>query len=89
MQDLLRHRKVRVIVFYDLSEGAANAAHLRAPFWFRQADNADALAGLPARSKPSFYACAVLGMPRNLLGLLRANLPAIPSDEISWEISPT
>jgi hypothetical protein len=84
MQDLLQHRKARVIVFPDCSAGAGNTAHPWAPFFFRLADNAEGIAGLAFRSKISFYTSAILGMPRNLLGLLRTNLPAIASDEISW-----
>jgi hypothetical protein len=83
-QDLLRRRKVRMIVFCDLSPGGANAAHAWAPFWFRWADNAESLSGVPMRSKVSFYASAILGMPRTLLCWLRPNLAAVPSDEISW-----
>lgn len=83
-QDLLRKRKVRMMVFCDLSGGAGDFAHDRAPYWFRLADNAEALAGLSVRSKASFYSSAILGMPRNFLCWLRLNLPAIPSDEISW-----
>lgn len=84
MQDLLQHRKVRMIVFPDLVSGAANTAHPRAPYWFRMADNAEGINGLALRSKASFYSSAILGMPRNLLELVRTNLPAITSDEISW-----
>jgi hypothetical protein len=84
LQDLLQHRKVRVIVFNDCTAGAGNEAHPRAPFFFRLADNAEGIAGLTLRSKISFYTSAILGLPRNLLGLLRGNLPAIPSDVISW-----
>ena len=83
-QDLLQRRKVRMIVFCDMSGGAANVAHVQASHWFRFGDNADALAELSMRSKASFYSSAILGMPRNLLGLLRPNLPVISSDEISW-----
>lgn len=83
-QDLLQRRKVRMIVFCDLSPGAADTAHVQASHWFRFGDNAEALAGLRARSKASFYASAILGLPRNLLSLLRPNLPVIPSDTISW-----
>jgi hypothetical protein len=84
MRDLLECRKVHVIVFSDCSTGAGNTAHLRAPAWFRLADNSGDLAGLAWRSRISFYTSAILGMPRNLLGLLRTNLPALSSDEISW-----
>jgi hypothetical protein len=74
-----------MIVFCDMSAGAAVTAHPWAPywFWFRMADNAEGLAGLGFRQKLSFYTSAILGMPRNLLGLLRDNLPAIPSIDIS------
>ncbi|EEF57170.1 hypothetical protein [Pedosphaera parvula] len=84
MRDLLEHRKVRVIVFSDCSMGGGNTAHPRAHAWFRWADNAGDLTGLSSRSKISFYCSTVLGMPRNLLGLLRTNLPPVQSDEISW-----
>ena len=84
MRDLLERRKVRVLVFNDCSVGAGNAAHPQAPAWFRLAEDADGLAGLAWHPKISFYTSAILGVPRNLLGLLRTNLPAIQSDEISW-----
>jgi hypothetical protein len=84
LQDLLEHRKVRVIVLPDCSTGAGNTAHLFASCYFRLADNAEGIAGLSLRSKLSFYTSAILGMPRNVLGLLRTNLPAIASDQISW-----
>jgi hypothetical protein len=88
-QDLLQRRKVHTIVFCDLSPGAYDTAHHQTSYWFRFADNADALAGLPLQSKASFYASAILGMPRNLVSLLRPNLPAIPSDKTAWNHSPT
>jgi hypothetical protein len=84
LRDVLEHRKVRVLVISDCSSGAGNTAHWASAFWFRVADQGDGLAGLSWRSKPTFYTSALLGMPRNLLGLLRTNLPVIPSDEISW-----
>jgi hypothetical protein len=85
MQDLLRRRKVRCIVISDCTAGAADMAHARAPFFFRLGDNARDLDGLAWRSKVSYYTSAILGMPRNLLNLLRPNLPAIASNEISFE----
>jgi len=94
-QDLLEHRKVHMIVFcdlsYDLSPSAGDVAHHQTSYWFRFADNAEALAGLPMKSKASFYASAILGLPRNLVGLLRPNLPAIPEDNTkpAWYYSPT
>lgn len=82
LKDLVEHRKVRMVVFCDLSPGGGNAAHSNAPYWFRWGDNAGDLAGLSNRSKASFYGSAILGMPRNLLGLLRENLPVIPTEKI-------
>jgi len=82
-QDLLEHRKVRLMVIpdltYDLSFAAGNVAHRQTTYWFRLADNGAALAGLPVKSDASFYASAILGIPRNLVGRLRPNLPALPT----------
>ena len=83
LRDVLEHRKVRMLVIGDCCTGAGDTAHWAASDWFRVADQWDGLAGLPLRSKLSFYTSAILGMPRNLLSLMRTNLPAIPSDEIS------
>jgi hypothetical protein len=84
MEDLLRRRKVRVIVLCDCATGARSTAHSGAPSWFRWADNAGEIDDLGLRAKISFYSSAILGIPRNLLGMLRPNLPVIPGDEISW-----
>ena len=85
LQDLLAHRKVRVLVIADctVAEGG-NAAHPRAPLYFRLGENAEALAGLPLKSQFSFYTSAIIGMPHTLLCLLRTNLPPVPSADISW-----
>jgi hypothetical protein len=84
LQDLLEHRKVRVIVFPNCTAGAGNFAQLFTPLYFRMADNAAGLAGLPFRVKLSYYANAILGTPRDLLEALRPNLALIDSDKISW-----
>ena len=90
-QDLLQQRKVHMILICDLSSGAYDTAHREASYWFRFADNAEALAGLPFKSKASFYASAIVGMPRNLIGLLRPNMPPIPLEKNhpAWNQSPT
>jgi hypothetical protein len=72
-QDLLQHRKVHTLVFLDIAEGAG--PHPASPYWFRMGDNAEALAGMPRTSIPRYYFAAILGMPRNLLSLIRPNLP--------------
>jgi hypothetical protein len=72
-----------MIVFNDLIPASGNTAHNRAPFYFRLSENAAELAGLPLRTQASFYASAILGMPRILLSMLRHNLPIIPSKVVS------
>jgi hypothetical protein len=74
-QDLLAHRKVRLLVFYDEDNVLKGYRNTQAPIWFRYGDNAGALAGLPLMEKTLFYFAAIIGAPRNLLGLLRPNLP--------------
>jgi hypothetical protein len=92
-QDLLEHRNVHTILLcdlsYDLSLSAGDIAHRQTSYWFRIADNIEALKGLPLKSQASFYASAVLGLPRNLVGLLRPNLAAIPADttKLPWNYS--
>jgi hypothetical protein len=85
-QDLLAHRRVRMIVFYDEDPGIGfrNSASVS---WFRWADNAAALAGLPLNEQALFYFAAIVGMPRNLLCELRPNLPAplITNKKNYWE----
>lgn len=74
-QDLLEHRKVRMLVFDDVF-AESDRPHLLAPHWFRFGDNAQTLEGLPQRTKAAYYFAAVLGMPRALLSLVRPSLPA-------------
>jgi hypothetical protein len=76
-QDLLERRKVRLLVFYDEVNLRARPSlpHRLAFRWFRLGDNRADLDSLSIRSKASYYAAAILGMPRNLLNLLRPNLP--------------
>lgn len=87
-QDLLAHRPVKMIVFYDENSGAG-VRNSAAVSWFRWADNASALAGLPVREQSLFYFASIIGLPRNLLCLLRPNLPApliVPGQKNYWEI---
>lgn len=73
-QDLLKHRKVRLLVFYD-EDNKINERNPLSCIWFRYGDNAEALAGLAVKEKGLLYFAAIIGMPRNLLNLLRPNLP--------------
>jgi hypothetical protein len=72
-QDLLAHRQVRLLVFYDENTGLRNS---QIPTLFRFGDNARLLPGLSCREQGLLYFAAVAGMPRNLLCRLRPNLPA-------------
>lgn len=83
-QDLLTHRHVRLLVFYDENSGLRSPM---VPTLFRFGDNSPALAGLSPPEQGLFYFAAVVGMPRNLLCLLRPNLPApLVTDETNyWE----
>ena len=74
-QDLLAHRKVRLLVFYD-ENPAPGFRNSSSTAWFRFGENAAALCGLPLPEQGLLYFSAVVGMPRNLLSLLRPNLPA-------------
>lgn len=74
-QDLLAQRKVRWLVFYD-ENNFKRTRNVQGTTWFRFRENAGDLAGLPLEEQGRFYLTALAGMPRNLLGLVRPNLPA-------------
>lgn len=74
-QDLLQHRKVRLLVFYNEFQGR-NALNNQIPLLFRFGENADVLDRLPLQLKANFYFAAILGMPRTLLSIARPNVPA-------------
>lgn len=71
-RDLLATRHVRMLVFDDLYN-LSDRPHILAPHMFRFGDDADILDGLPFQAKASYYFAAVVGMPHNLLGLIRTN----------------
>jgi len=82
-RDLLRHRKVRMIVFCDmLYPDASNGAHRSTSKWFLWPEDAPEISGLSMKAKATFYAGAMVGIPRNLLDMIRNNLPPIASEEI-------
>ena len=74
-RDLLAHRHVRLLVFYDESNDPVGR-NIKSPTWFRLADGAENLAGLPWSEHAYFYFASLVGLPRNLLALARPNLPA-------------
>jgi len=71
-QDLLQNRKVHTLVFVDVPPGVKQPL-MAAPYWFRFGDNAEAMRGMPLEYIPQYYFAAILGMPRNLLSLIRPN----------------
>src|SRR5450756_537584 len=77
-QDLLEHRKVRTLVFYDVydEEDIPHTPHVLAPHWFRFVDIAGALSALSVTVQSSYYFASILGIPRNLLCSISPNLPA-------------
>jgi hypothetical protein len=72
-QDLILHRRVRMLVFYDENAKVHNS---QIPTLFRFADNAEALPGLSVSDSAMYYCASLVGMPRNLLCLILPNLPA-------------
>ena len=83
--DLLAHRKVKMIVFYDEDTGLRNS---QIPTLFRFGDDSGALAGLSLREQSLFYFASIIGLPRNLLSLAIPNLPAplVTDKKNYWEI---
>jgi hypothetical protein len=77
-KDLLEHRKVRNLVFYDAYDvvDVRPMPHVLATHLFRFGDDAADLSGLPLYLQASYYFAAILGTPRNLLNLTSPNLPA-------------
>jgi len=73
-QDLLDHRRVKTIVFYD--EDGEKFRNPSIPLFFRWSDNSEALNGLPAKDRAIFYFAALIELPRNILALTRPEIPA-------------
>jgi hypothetical protein len=93
-KEMLEHRKVHLIVFYnDRSAPDAppppDAPHPNAWRWARWADEPD-LSGLPLRLRISlgisYYYGSVLSMPRNILNCLRSNLEPVESPELFQDL---
>ncbi len=88
-QDLLQHRKVRQLVFYDENSNSKSQRNPILVSLFRFGEDASSLSHLPLADKGIFYFAALIGMPRNLLGLARTNIPvALLADQPGY-IEPT
>lgn len=91
-KDLLAHRRVGTLVFYD--EAACDAPdeiQQYAATWFRWRDSSADVASLPLRERIGYYFASVVGMPRNLLAVITRNLPLdsarTPDSYLHWEPS--
>ena len=73
-KDLLARHQVKAMVIYD--EAAGLHSFEPPPFWFRYGEDAPDLSGLAWGEKTRLYAAAMVGVPRNLLGLCRPSRPA-------------
>jgi hypothetical protein len=80
-KELLRHRKVHTLVYYD-ENPTGNQRNVQSPTWFRWSDDSAELNGLPLPEKGRFYLSSVLAVPKMLLGKVRSNLPADMSPQI-------
>jgi hypothetical protein len=74
-QDLLEHRKVRMLVF-DEEHSKNDNIQLQAACWFRFADNYQSLQNLPIPRQCAYYLASIVGLPKNIMGLVRSNIPA-------------
>jgi hypothetical protein len=73
-QDLLEHRRVKMLVFYD--EDGEKFRNPSVPLFFRWSDNSKTLTGLPSQDRAVFYFAALIEIPRNVLALMRPEIPA-------------
>jgi hypothetical protein len=74
-KDLLQHRRVHMLVICDEQPVRYLRPQALSHRWFRFGDNAPDLAGLSMVDQAAYYSGAILGIPRNLLSLLRTNFP--------------
>jgi len=77
-QDLLAHRPVRMLVFYDENvksnpKGGVSGSAIAS--LFRWGDNAACLQDLPLTTQGIYYFASLVGMPKNMLGAIRPNIP--------------
>ncbi len=82
-KDLLAHRRVKLLVIYG--DHDARNRNKSSPVWFRFREDAGALAGLAPAQQANYYFASLVGLPRNLLCLLRPNLPADLHVRNYWE----
>jgi hypothetical protein len=85
-RDLLAHRRVRLLVFYDENPIGRNRCN-QATFLFRWGEDAGLISNLPLADQGLFYFGSIIGMPRNLLTHFRSNLSGrVVLNAGSWQI---
>ena len=72
-RDLLAHRRVRLLIFYDENPFGRNRCN-QATFLFRWGEDAGLVSDLSLADQGLFYFGSIIGMPRNLLTCIRSNL---------------
>lgn len=87
-RDLLQHRKVRMLIFSDVTglNGVQKTPHKQAWRWFRYAEDSAELTGLSLQARMTYYYGSILGMPHNLLSLLRINQAPVETPEKEQEL---
>jgi len=75
-RDLLQHRRVRMLVFYDENNLGKNHRNPALTSFFRFGEDSPLLETLNFRDKEIFYFASLMGLPRTLLSRLRPNMPA-------------
>jgi hypothetical protein len=85
LRDLLTHRRVHMVVLqlpnrdlptddpYAVINRVTDEPHLRASRFYRVGELPEIAAALPFDARASLYAAAVVGLPRHLLSLVRAD----------------
>ena len=84
-RDLMDHRRVRMLVFDD-DCGQSNEPHPLVTRLFRFGEDTPAWDSLPTPFKAEYYYASIVGMPRNLLAMVRPNLPTDLNARSYWEI---
>lgn len=84
-QDLLAHRKLKMLVIDDDCNESDQPQPLASKM-FRFGDNEESLDGLPPATKAAYYFASIAGMPRNLLSLIRSNIPADLTSTNYWMV---
>ncbi len=80
-RDLLERRRVNTLVIYD-EPRATEVPHIHASRWYRHGEHPGALVGIPWQGRCVLYCASVVGLPRQLLSLLRPNL--LEEKQVRW-----